>query len=244
MLDRIEAARSLVPRGVLGLFPAASVGDDIQVYTDRSATESGRCAFPAAVRQGSSENLTLADFIAPASSGHADWVGAFAVTVAGAEELAASLEARHDDYGAILVKAISDRLAEASAGRAHEIVRKTLWGYAPAESLDYEALIRESYRRHPPRAGLPCLPRSRREAHALRPARRSAGSAFASTELRHAAGLVGERMVLRASAGEVLRHRSRRPRSGRGLRAAEGLDGDRGRALAAPNLGYDPEGAP
>jgi 5-methyltetrahydrofolate--homocysteine methyltransferase len=160
MLDRIEKGKQLVPRGIVGLFPAASVGDDIQVYTDESRAEV-RAVLHGLRQQfakGSSENAALADFVAPAASGRPDWVGAFAVTVAGGEELAAQLEAQHDDYGAILVKALADRLAEASAERAHEVVRKSLWGYAPEESLDNEALIQESYRGIRPAPGYPACP--------------------------------------------------------------------------------------
>jgi 5-methyltetrahydrofolate--homocysteine methyltransferase len=160
MLDRIEKGRLLVPRALVGIFPAASVGDDVQIFSDESRT--GVRAVIHGLRQqfakGSSENLSLADFVAPASSGRPDWIGAFAVTVAGGEELAGQLESQHDDYGAILVKALADRLAEASAERAHEVVRKALWGYAPSEALDNEALIEESYRGIRPAPGYPACP--------------------------------------------------------------------------------------
>jgi 5-methyltetrahydrofolate--homocysteine methyltransferase len=160
MLDRIEKGRLLVPRALVGIFPAASVGDDVQIFSDESRT--GVRAVIHGLRQqfakGSSENLALADFVAPASSGRPDWIGAFAVTVAGGEELAGQLESQHDDYGAILVKALADRLAEASAERAHEVVRKALWGYAPSEALDNEALIEESYRGIRPAPGYPACP--------------------------------------------------------------------------------------
>ncbi|MEQ1856873.1 MAG: methionine synthase [Longimicrobiales bacterium] len=160
MLDRIEQGKLLVPRALVGLFPAASVGDDIQIYTDESRV--GVHAVVHGLRQqfgkDARESLTLSDFIAPAGSGHTDWVGAFAVTIHGAEELATRLEAEHDDYGAILVKSLADRLAEACAERAHEIVRKSTWGYAAGESLPNEALIQESYRGIRPAPGYPACP--------------------------------------------------------------------------------------
>jgi 5-methyltetrahydrofolate--homocysteine methyltransferase len=246
MLDRIEAGRQLVPRGVVGLFPAASIGDDIQVYTDESRTEVR--AVVHGLRQQfakeSSQNLTLSDFLAPASSGLADWVGAFAVTVAGAEELAAQLESQHDDYGAILVKALADRLAEASAERAHEIVRKTFWGYAAEESFDNEALIQESYRGIRPAPGYPACPDhtekgtlfelldvKRRigvrltESYAMLPASSVSGWYFAHRQAKYfGVGRVGRDQV---------EDYARR----KGWTVAEA------ERWLAPSLGYDPEGA-
>ena len=244
MLDRIESGRLLVPRGLVGLFPAASVGDDIQVFTDESRT--GVRAVLHGLRQqfakGSSENAALADFLAPASSGLADWIGAFAVTVAGGEELAHQLESQQDDYGAILVKALSDRLAEASAERAHEIVRKSLWGYAPDEALDNEALIQESYRGIRPAPGYPACPdhtekrtlfelldAKRRigvrltESCAMQPASSVSGWYFAHPRARYfGIGRVGRDQV---------EDYARR----KGWTVAEAEQ------WLAPNLGYDPE---
>ena len=160
MLDRVEGERLLQPRAVVGLLPAASVGDDVHVYTDESRTEVR--AVVHGLRQqfakDARESLALSDFVAPAGSGHPDWLGAFAVTVSGAEELATSFEAEHDDYRAILVKALADRLAEALAERAHEMVRQEIWGYAPNEALDNDALIGEAYRGIRPAPGYPACP--------------------------------------------------------------------------------------
>jgi len=160
LLDRIEQGRLLTPRAVVGLFPAASVGDDIQVFTDESRTSVRAVVHGLRQQFGKDarENMALADFVAPAASGARDWIGAFAVTVHGGEELATKLESEHDDYRAILVKALADRLAEAAAEKAHEVVRKDLWGYASEEALDNDALIDEKYRGIRPAPGYPACP--------------------------------------------------------------------------------------
>ncbi len=123
-------------------------------------------------------NRSLADFVAPKSSGRADHVGLFAVTAGlGVERKEAQFLADHDDYSAIMFKALADRLAEAFAERMHQRVRTEFWGYAPDEKLPVEALIAEKYRGHPPRAGLPGVPRphaSRRRCSASSAPARSA----------------------------------------------------------------------
>jgi len=104
-------------------------------------------------------NLALADFVAPRESGVADYVGAFAVTAgAGIEQLVARYEAEHDDYNAILTKALADRLAEAFAEQLHRRVRTEFWGYARGESLDNEGLIKERYQGIRPAPGYPACP--------------------------------------------------------------------------------------
>jgi 5-methyltetrahydrofolate--homocysteine methyltransferase len=104
-------------------------------------------------------NLALADFVAPRETGVADYVGAFAVTAGhGLDELARSFEAAHDDYNAILAKALADRLAEAFAERLHERVRREYWAYAPGEALDNTALIKEQYQGIRPAPGYPACP--------------------------------------------------------------------------------------
>jgi 5-methyltetrahydrofolate--homocysteine methyltransferase len=103
-------------------------------------------------------NLCLADFIAPKESGVADWIGAFAVGVGGMEERIASLEAGNDDYNAIMLKALADRLAEAFAERLHERVRREFWGYAADENLAHGELIAEAYRGIRPAPGYPACP--------------------------------------------------------------------------------------
>jgi 5-methyltetrahydrofolate--homocysteine methyltransferase len=103
-------------------------------------------------------NRALADFVAPKDFGKKDYVGAFAVTILGADELAKQFEAKHDDYNAILVKALADRLAEAFAERLHERVRKEFWGHAKDENLANEALVKEEYRGIRPAPGYPACP--------------------------------------------------------------------------------------
>ena len=160
MLDRLAAERSLNPRGVYGLFPANRVGDDVEVYRDERRDEV--LAVSRHLRQQTEKptsRTTAADFVAPKSSGKADYFGAFAVT-GGLEEdaLAAALDAQHDDYNKIMVKALADRLAEAFAEYLHEQVRKLHWGYAADESLSNEELIRENYQGIRPAPGYPACP--------------------------------------------------------------------------------------
>ncbi|MEY8713255.1 methionine synthase [Mangrovibacter phragmitis] len=161
MLDKLVADKSLTPRGVVGLFPANRVGDDIEIYTDesRSAIKVVSHHLRQQTEKTGFANYCLADFVAPKSSGKADYLGAFAVT-GGLEEdaLAAAFDAQHDDYNKIMVKAVSDRLAEAFAEYLHERVRKVYWGYAPEENLSNEELIRENYRGIRPAPGYPACP--------------------------------------------------------------------------------------
>jgi 5-methyltetrahydrofolate--homocysteine methyltransferase len=161
MLKRIIADQSLKANGVIGLFAANSVGDDIELYTDDARRE--RRLTLHTLRQQDEKppgrpNRALADFVAPKDSGCKDYLGAFAVCVLGAEELAKQHEARHDDYNAIMAKALADRLAEAFAERLHERVRREFWGYASDEQLDNDALIREEYKGIRPAPGYPACP--------------------------------------------------------------------------------------
>ncbi len=164
MLDRLIAERWLQARGVIGFWPAAGVGDDIEVYTDESARHATPMAVLHCLRQQAEKpadrpDFCLADFVAPKDSGVADWVGAFAVTAGiGIEAHVARFEAEHDDYAAIMLKALADRLAEAFAERMHERVRKEFWGYQPNETLDNEALIAEGYSGIRPAPGYPACP--------------------------------------------------------------------------------------
>ena len=163
MLARMVAEKWLRPRAVIGLWPANAIGcDDIAVHTDE-----GRQDVLAVVhtlrqqmrRDRDRPNLALADFIAAADSGIADWLGGFAVTSGhGLDEVVRDFERRHDDYAAILAKALADRLAEAFAERIHERVRKEFWGYAADEDLSNEALIAEAYRGIRPAPGYPACP--------------------------------------------------------------------------------------
>jgi len=162
MLDRIVREKWVTANGVCGLFPANSVGDDVEVYTDESRRQVRtvvRGLRQQARKAEDRSNLCLADFVAPKSSGLRDYVGAFAVTAGlGCDERVRELEAKHDDYAAIMLKALADRLAEAFAEMLHAKVRKELWGYATDERLDNAALIAEQYRGIRPAPGYPACP--------------------------------------------------------------------------------------
>ncbi len=162
MLDDIIKNSRLAARAVIGLFPAHSDGDDIVLYEDDSRSYVAT-TFHTLRRQrdnGADRPApALADFIAPMESGVADYLGCFAVTTGiGLKELVAQYEADHDDYSAIMAKALADRLAEALAELMHEQVRKEFWGYAPDENLSNEALIKENYRGIRPAPGYPACP--------------------------------------------------------------------------------------
>ncbi|EPN4992530.1 methionine synthase [Vibrio vulnificus] len=160
-LDRIEQEGLLKARGMCGLFPAASVGDDIEVYTDESRTQVAKVLHN--LRQQTEKpkgaNYCLSDYVAPKESGKKDWIGAFAVTGGVNErELADQFKAQGDDYNAIMIQAVADRLAEAFAEYLHERVRKEIWGYAADENLSNEELIREKYQGIRPAPGYPACP--------------------------------------------------------------------------------------
>jgi 5-methyltetrahydrofolate--homocysteine methyltransferase len=161
LLGRIVAGKLLQARGVYAFFPANSVGDDIEVYADAGRTRV-LATFHTLRQQGDKPegqfNQALADFIAPKATGLPDHLGAFAVTAGhGVEELCARFEQDHDDYSAILVKALADRLAEAFAEWLHKRAR-TDWGYGADERLSNEELIRERYRGIRPAPGYPACP--------------------------------------------------------------------------------------
>ncbi|MGC0862772.1 methionine synthase [Pantoea agglomerans] len=161
MLDKLSQQSLLKPRGVVGIFPANRVGDDIHLYSDERRDEILCVSYH--LRQQTEKtdfaNYCLADFVAPKSSGKADYLGAFAVT-GGLEEdaLAEAYDCQHDDYNKIMVKALADRLAEAFAEYLHERVRKVIWGFAPNENLSNEELIRENYQGIRPAPGYPACP--------------------------------------------------------------------------------------
>jgi len=162
MLDRIIREKWLTASGVAGLFSANSDGDDIEVYADESRHEV--LARLHQLRQQNEHregvpNKCLSDFVAPKASGLHDYVGAFAVTAGlGCAERAEAFKKANDDYSAILLESLADRLAEAFAERLHERVRKELWGYAADEHLANDALIAESYRGIRPAPGYPACP--------------------------------------------------------------------------------------
>ncbi|HEX7441268.1 MAG TPA: vitamin B12 dependent-methionine synthase activation domain-containing protein, partial [Caldimonas sp.] len=167
MLKRVIEGRWLGANGVIGLYPANTVNDDdIEIYTDASRSEvlmtwrGLRMQSVRPVVDGVRRpNRCLADFIAPKSSGVADHIGLFAVTSGiGAEKKEAEFLADHDDYSAIMLKALADRLAEAFAERLHQRVRTEFWGYAPDEVLGSAELIAERYRGIRPAPGYPACP--------------------------------------------------------------------------------------
>ncbi len=163
MLDRIITERWLTARGVIGFFPVNRVGeDDIALYTnetrDRIATTLHHLRQQSPKPDGKPHRC-LADWIAPRASGVADYLGAFAITTGiGIDERIMAFERAHDDYRAILLKALADRLAEAFAERLHERVRKEFWGYAADETLSNDDLIAEDYRGIRPAPGYPACP--------------------------------------------------------------------------------------
>jgi 5-methyltetrahydrofolate--homocysteine methyltransferase len=158
MLERIVAEKWLRARAVFALWPANSVGDDVTVETDAGA-ETFCFLRQQADKPVDRPDFCLADFIAPKASGRQDWIGGFAVTAGiGIEEHVARFEADHDDYNAILLKSLADRLAEAFAERLHQRVRREFWGYATDEALDNDALIDEAYRGIRPAPGYPACP--------------------------------------------------------------------------------------
>jgi 5-methyltetrahydrofolate--homocysteine methyltransferase len=161
ILDRIIREKRLTPRGVYGFWPANSVGDDIVVYKD-DARRQALATFNMLRQQepiaDGRPNRSLADFVAPKSSMAPDYVGAFAVTAGiGVDDFAKEYEARGDDYSAIIVKAIADRLAEAFAEFLHARARED-WGYGKGESLSSEELIGEKFRGIRPAFGYPACP--------------------------------------------------------------------------------------
>ncbi|WP_414694495.1 methionine synthase [Pedococcus sp.] len=163
LLDRIVEEKWLRANGVFGLFPANQVdGDSIEVYTDESRgavlTTLHQLRQQTEGREGAARK-SLADFVAPRATGLRDYVGAFAVTAGlGAAERTAAFRKANDDYNAILLESLADRLAEAFAERLHERVRKEFWAYAPDEHLDNDALIGEKYAGIRPAPGYPACP--------------------------------------------------------------------------------------
>ncbi len=162
MLGRIVREQWLQAAAVFGLFAANRVGDDIEFYQDETRHVPMMTWYGLRQqheRPAGKPHWCLADFVAPKGSGVRDWCGAFAVTAGlGIEHKLAEFEADHDDYHAILLKSLADRLAEACAEWLHERVRKEHWGYAADEALDNDALIGERYQGIRPAPGYPACP--------------------------------------------------------------------------------------
>jgi 5-methyltetrahydrofolate--homocysteine methyltransferase len=248
MLRTVIREHWLHARGVFGLFPANSIDEDVELYTDDTRTQVlERLHFLRAQRDlpEGKAHAALADYVAPRASQCRDYLGAFAVTAGvGIESPLARFEAQHDDYSAILLKALADRLAEAFAERLHERVRREFWGYAPEEKFGNEQLIREEYRGIRPAPGYPACPDhsekttlwrlldvERRvgitltESFAMYPTAAVSGWYFSHPEARYLA--VGR--IDRDQVDDYAR------RKGITLEQAERLLG--------PNLGYEPEAA-
>lgn len=158
MLERIVGEKWLTAKAVFGLWPANSIGDDVRVQHPQGETTL-HFLRQQVDKPAERPDFCLADFIAPLDSGKQDWIGAFAVTAGiGIDAHVARFEAEHDDYNAILLKALADRLAEALAERLHQRVRTEFWGHERAEALDNDALIDEQYRGIRPAPGYPACP--------------------------------------------------------------------------------------
>jgi 5-methyltetrahydrofolate--homocysteine methyltransferase len=162
MLERIVKGRWLSANGVIGLWPANSVGDDIEIYADDKRDRvlmTWHNLRQQNQKPAGNPNQSLADFIAPKDSGIADYIGAFAVTGGvGIEAKLKEFEAKNDDYGAIMLKAIADRFAEAFAEHLHHRARTEYWGYAGGEALSNDEMIAEKYAGIRPAPGYPACP--------------------------------------------------------------------------------------
>jgi 5-methyltetrahydrofolate--homocysteine methyltransferase len=162
MLMQLIAEKWLRANAVIGLWPANAIGDDIEVYTNENRSSS--LATFHTLRQQTKKpqgqsNIALSDFVQPKEKGGVDYIGGFALTTGiGIDEKVRQFEATHDDYSAILLKALADRLAEAFAEHLHELVRKEFWGYAPREMFTNEQLIQEAYDGIRPAPGYPAQP--------------------------------------------------------------------------------------
>jgi 5-methyltetrahydrofolate--homocysteine methyltransferase len=162
LLDEFISKKLLTAKAVIGLFPANSVGDDIELYSNESRNEIA--AVFHMLRQQSEKTIDqpyfcLADYIAPKDSGKNDYLGAFAVTTGiGMDKLVNKFESEHDDYNSILTKAVTDRLVEAFAEKLHQLIRREYWGYAKDENLTNDQLIKEEYAGIRPAPGYPASP--------------------------------------------------------------------------------------
>jgi 5-methyltetrahydrofolate--homocysteine methyltransferase len=235
MLDRLIKEKWLTANGVIGLFPANAVGDDIEVYTDERRTDV-RVTLRNLRQQGEHRegipNRSLGDFMAPKEIGIPDFVGAFAVTAGlGSQDKITEFKAKIDDYSAILLESLADRLAEAFAERMHERVRKEFWGRR--RGARQRRAHRRAVRRHQAGARLPGMPGTHGEAGPLAAPQCAGGDRHRADRLNgNVARCRGERLVLLPPPAAVLRGRPSRPGPGRRLREPQGLDAQGGRALA------------
>ena len=228
MLDKIVGENWFRASAVLGFWPANSDGDDIRIYADETRGEP--IAVLHTLRQQLSKregraNAALSDFVAPHDSGLADYIGGFAVTAGiGEDEVAERFKRANDDYSAIMVKALADRLAEAFAERLHQRVRKEFWGYASDETLEQRATHRREISWHPPGTGLSGAARPHREGNAVQSAGQRAHWRQTHREFRNVAGRGGVRALFQPSGKRLLRRRQDRTRPGGGLRPPQRLE--------------------
>ncbi len=248
-LQRVLAEKWITANAVFGLFPAArGGGDDVEIYADerrREVLTTWHNLRQQNHKPAGRPNLCLADLVAPKDSGVPDYVGAFAVTAGvGVEAKVAELEARHDDYGAIMLKSLADRLAEALAERLHERVRREFWGYAPDERLGNAELIAEKYRGIRPAPGYPACPdhTEKRALFALLEAERNADMRLTeSCAMLPAASVAGFYLSHREASyfavGKIGRDQVEDYAKRKGMRLAEA------ERWLAPNLAYEPAAA-
>ncbi len=258
LLQRIVAKNLLVPRGVYAFWRANAVDDDVDLYADDTSTE--KIATFYFLRQQMPKppgqfNHCLADYVAPKSSAtlrvadserasetHAlkqDYLGGFAVSIHGADELAEEFKSQHDDYSAIMTKALADRLAEAFAEYLHKQAR-VAWGFGREEQLSNAELIREKYRGIRPAAGYPACPdhaekRTLFDLLAAEKQRRDQTNGIICDVSRREC----ERALFFASRSEIFRGRPDRSRSGTGLRAAPERGNRRSREAACAEFGVE-----
>jgi 5-methyltetrahydrofolate--homocysteine methyltransferase len=245
MLKTLIAERWLTARAVIGLFPANAVGDDVEIYAGDARGEVLTTLNFLRQQKGKPEGQPhecLADYVAPRDSGIGDYFGAFAVTAGGGiEEHVARFERAHDDYSAILLKALADRLAEAAAEHFHERVRRELWGYAAAESLTHEQLVREEYRGIRPAPGYPACPDHTEKAKLWRllDVERNAGMHLTETYAMYPTAAVSGWYIAHPQAryfalGKIDRDQVEDYAHRKGMELAEA------QRWLSPNLGYDP----
>ncbi len=246
MLEMIISENQLVAHGVAGFWPANSVGDDIELYADE--TRGAPIAVMHGLRQqiakreAGAPNYCLSDFVAPKDSGKRDYLGAFAVTAGvGEAALAASFDARHDNYAAIMTKALADRLAEAFAEHLHARVRRELWAYAKDEAFSVDEMIAEKYQGIRPAPGYPAQPDHTEKATLFRllEAEKNADMAltesFAMTPPASVSGLYfSHPEALYFGVGQIARDQVEDYAARKGMKVA---DAER---WLAPILGYDP----
>jgi 5-methyltetrahydrofolate--homocysteine methyltransferase len=245
MVKKLIAEKWLRVRAVVGLFPANSVGDDVEVYADESRTEVLTTLNFLRQQKGKpagQPHECLADYVAPKSSGVADHIGAFAVTAGvGIEQHVARFERAHDDYSSIMLKALADRFAEACAEHFHEKARRELWGYSVRETLTNDQLIREEYRGIRPAPGYPACPEHREKAKLwqLLDAERAAGIRLTESYAMHPTAAVSGWYIAHPDAhyfaiGKIDKDQVEDYARRRGESVAET------EKWLSPNLGYEP----